>query len=279
MDTPPVPDVEPGRLPSSWPLPWGGVAGPSFTVHAYNRDLLVIRQSGRTHFEKPFLYVLFGRDSTMLVDTGAPGAEVAGEIDRLLASRTDAGLPVPRALVVAHTHTHGDHVAGDSAFAVRPQTRLLGTSVDEVSAAFGIGSWPDGQGLIDLGGRAIDVIPIPGHDAASIAFYDRRTGILLAGDLLYPGRLYVRDAAAFRASVSRLVAFTRERPVSHILGAHIENTRTPYVDYPEGTVDQPDEHVLELGRAHLLELHDALDAMAPGIGRRRLRDFTVWPYS
>jgi hypothetical protein len=40
----------------------------------------------------------------------------------------------------------------------------------------------------------------------------------------------------------------------------------PYVDYPEGTTYQLDEHVLELGRAHLLELQDALDRM-PRSGR------------
>jgi len=67
----------------------------------------------------------------------------------------------------------------------------------------------------------------------------------------------VRDAQAFRASVKRLVAFTRRRPVSHILGAHVENTRMPYLDYPEGTTYQPEEHALELGRAHLLELDAA----------------------
>jgi hypothetical protein len=61
------------------------------------------------------------------------------------------------------------------------------------------------------------------------------------------------------------------------VGAHIENSRTPFVDYPEGTTWQPDEHALELGRAHLLELRDALTAMAPGIERRALRDFTIWP--
>ena len=110
-----------------------------------------------------------------------------------------------------------------------------------------------------------------------MAFYDRRTGILLTGDLLYPGRLYVRDATAFRASVRRLVSFTRTRPVAHILGAHIENTRTPFLDYPEGTAHQPDEHALELGRAHLLELADTLDAMGERIERAVCRDFTVWP--
>jgi len=132
---------------------------------------------------------------------------------------------------------------------------------------------------IDLGGRTLDVVPIPGHQPASVAIYDRRTAVLLTGDTLYPGRLYVRDAKAFEASVQRLVDFTASRPVAHVLGAHIEQSRTPFVDYPEGTTSQPDEHVLELGRAHLLELRDALRAMNGAIVRQRLRDFTIWPVS
>jgi glyoxylase-like metal-dependent hydrolase (beta-lactamase superfamily II) len=40
-------------------------------------------------------------------------------------------------------------------------------------------------------GGGVEVIVIPGHDPLSIAFYDRRSGILLRGDSLYPGHLYV----------------------------------------------------------------------------------------
>ena len=60
---------------------------------------------------------------------------------------------------------------------------------------------------IDLGDRVIDVIPIPGHEKSSIALYDRQTGVLLTGDTLYPGRLYVpaADFATFVESVQRLV--------------------------------------------------------------------------
>jgi hydroxyacylglutathione hydrolase len=123
----------------------------------------------------------------------------------------------------------------------------------------------------------LNVIPIPGHEPASIALYDRRTALLLTGDTLYPGRLYVRDGPAFTASVQGLVDFTRDKPVAHILGAHIENTRTPFLDYPQGTTYQPDEHGLELGRAYPLELNEALTDMRGTIVRRSLRDFTVWP--
>jgi glyoxylase-like metal-dependent hydrolase (beta-lactamase superfamily II) len=246
-------------------------------VHAYNHDFYILRQSGRTHFEKPFLYLLFGSNRALLVDTGAPGADVAGTVLAIIAERARASHVPPPSLIVSHTHGHTDHVAGDPEFHDMAGTTVVGTSVTEVSAFFAIQRWPEEPGRLDLGGRLLDVLAIPGHEPSSVAIYDRRTGVLLSGDLLYPGRLYVRDPAAFRGSVARLVAFTEDRPLAHILGAHIENTRTPYVDYPEGTVEQPDEHALELGRAHLLELHHALAAMGPGIERRALRDFTIWP--
>jgi hypothetical protein len=47
----------------------------------------------------------------------------------------------------------------------------------------------------------------------------------LTGDTLYRGRLYVEDFAAFLASLERLVAFAESRPVSHVMGCHIEMTR------------------------------------------------------
>ena len=69
-------------------------------------------------------------------------------------------------------------------------------------------------------------MPIPGHEAASIALYDRRTGSLLTGDTLYPGRLYVRDAGAFVESVGRLVEFTATRDVAHVLAEALESDTT-----------------------------------------------------
>jgi hypothetical protein len=82
---------------------------------------------------------------------------------------------------------------------------------------------------------------------------------------------------AFRDSVDRLVDFTSTRPIAHVLGAHIEQKRTPFLDYPAGTTQQPDEHVLELGRAHLLELQEALRLMPGAMVRTWRRDFTIWP--
>ena len=99
-----------------------------------------------------------------------------------------------------------------------------------------------------------DVIAIPGHHPAHLAYYDRRTGILLTGDHLYPGRLYVDDLATYLASTRRLVEFTATRPVAHILGNHIEQTSTPYLDYPVGILlDGVVEHgVYHAGQITLL---------------------------
>jgi glyoxylase-like metal-dependent hydrolase (beta-lactamase superfamily II) len=123
----------------------------------------------------------------------------------------------------------------------------------------------------------LDVIAIPGHQAASIAIYDRRTGVLLTGDTFYPGRLYVRDTAAYAESIDRLTAFTRTHPVTQLLGAHIENTATPYRDYPEGTVDQPNEHQLALYPRQLFELDSVVRTMRGRMTRTALRDVTIWP--
>jgi len=87
----------------------------------------------------------------------------------------------------------------------------------------------------------------------------------------------VDDGAAFTLSMQRLVDFTRGKVVAHVLGNHIEQTRTPYLDYLRGTSYQPDEHQLELGRAHLLELNTALQKMNGKIVKTAFRDFTIWP--
>jgi glyoxylase-like metal-dependent hydrolase (beta-lactamase superfamily II) len=142
---------------------------------------------------------------------------------------------------------------------------------------FAIKTWPTDIGQIDLGDRLIDIIPIPGHDTLSLALYDRQTGILITGDSLYPGRIYVKDFDAFKTSTQRLVDFTRDRIVTHILGCHIEQSTTPYVDYQIGTAYSPYELPLALSRAHLLEMNDTLQEMKASRDRKLLRDFTIWP--
>jgi glyoxylase-like metal-dependent hydrolase (beta-lactamase superfamily II) len=260
-------------LPSSWIT--GGpncLQVPDWQIHEYNPGLYILRESGCINYEKPFLYLFFGKERALLIDTGAGASDAAAVVQRLLTKR---GKPMP--LVVVHTHAHGDHTAGDKGFDGMPGTTLIPATVEAARKAFGIEKWPEQVGSIDLGDRVIDVIPIPGHQPAHVAYYDRRTGILHTGDHLYPGRLYVSDFPAYAASTKRLVDFTADKPVAHIVGCHIEQSATPFVDYPVGTAYQPNEHPLTMGRGELLELLAGLEALKGTPARVLFRDFTIWP--
>lgn len=277
----PEPDgggVRRGVLPLKWAVSGPECpARPAFEEVAYNEDFYILRESGCSNYEKPFLFLLFGSTRALLLDTGAGQTDVADVVGRILDRWARAHGRDGIDLVVAHTHAHGDHTSGDGEFKKRPRTRVLDTTPAAVAEFFGFHRWPEDTVTYDLGDRVLDVIAIPGHEPSSIAVYDRQTGVLLTGDALYPGRLYVRDAPAFTASIRRLVEFTRGKVVAHVLGNHIEEARTPYLDYPVGTVHQPDEHALELGRGQLLELDAALAGMNGTPRRLALRDFTIWP--
>ncbi|MBS1853830.1 MAG: MBL fold metallo-hydrolase [Acidobacteria bacterium] len=272
------PAVEQGTFPSAWIT--GGpncMEVPDWQIHEYNPNLYILRESGCTHYEKPFLYLLFGSEKALLIDTGAGASDAAAVTRKLIANWLAREKRERIPLLVVHTHAHGDHTAGDRGFAGEPGTTVVPATVEAESAAFGIAKWPESIGALDLGGRVVDVIPIPGHQAAHVAYYDRPTGILHTGDHLYPGRLYVTDFEAYLASTRRLVEFTATRPVAHVVGCHIEQSDTPFVDYPIGTRYQPHEHPLALSRGNLLELQAALEAMHGKPERVYLRDFTIWP--
>jgi glyoxylase-like metal-dependent hydrolase (beta-lactamase superfamily II) len=270
--------VEQGELPSAWIT--GGpncLTVPAWQIHEYNPNFYILRESGCTNYEKPFLYLIFGRDRALLVDTGAGASDAAAISQRLIAGWLKRNKRESIALTVAHSHAHGDHVAGDKGFDGMANTTVVAATVEAGKSAFGIRNWPEDAGSLDLGDRVIDILAIPGHQAAHLAYYDRRTGILLTGDHLYPGRLYVTDFPAYVASTKRMVDFTATRQVTHVLGCHIEQSATPFVDYVVGTQYQPKEHSLEMGRAQLLELMDGLDAMKGKPARALFRDFTIWP--
>ncbi|MEU8227755.1 MBL fold metallo-hydrolase [Kribbella sp. NPDC048915] len=250
----------------SFPAHWDDGTDPStptHQIHWYDDRTAIVRQSLRTNFEGPFLYLLLGTDRALLLDTGTGHAPLRGLIEELAGDRE---------LVVAHTHGHSDHVGGDEEF-----DAVVGRSPEDVSAYFGI-DWPEGRGTIDLGERSVDVVPIPGHQGADIALYDRATRLLFTGDSLYPGRLYVKDWAAYRTSVRRLADFVAAgNPVDWILGAHIEMTSEPGRDYEMGADRHRGEHVLQLRPAVLTELAEVLAAAGDEPVRIVRDDFVVYP--
>src|SRR3954469_18222380 len=171
---------------------------PTWQVHRYREDTVIMRQSKDATFEAPFTFLLLGDERALLLDTGAVDDDVLRRtVDELLADWLRAHPRSGYRLVGAHTHGAGDHVACDPSFLDRPDTVVVGSSVEEVQAFFGFTGWPDEIVDYDLGQRPLELVGIPGHHPASIALHDERTGLLFTGDSVYPGRLYVTDFPAF----------------------------------------------------------------------------------
>ncbi len=271
-----------GKLPLAWNT--GGpkcMEMPEWQVHEYNPDLFILRQSGCTDYEKPFLYLLFGKERALLLDTGSRHGNLVPALQHTVHQWLLRNNRTSISLIVAHSHSHSDHVAGDAELQALKDPAMpivfLPATVEATKKFYGMTNWPEDSGTVDLGGRMIDVLAIPGHDTVSVALYDRQTAIFFTGDSLYPGRIYIRDFPAFAASNQRMVRFTEGKLVAHILGCHIEETRTPYLDYPVGTIYQPDEHELSLSRGALLEMQSTLETLNGTPKRVALRDFSLWP--
>ncbi|MFI6152795.1 MBL fold metallo-hydrolase [Kitasatospora sp. NPDC051170] len=239
---------------------------PDIQIHEYDENTVILRQNKAVNYEAPFLFLLFGVERAVLIDTGAT-AEAAyfplrGTVDALVKrwlGRNPQVVKGDYGLLVLHTHPHGDHVAGDGQFAGRAGTRVVGAELAFAWPYFGFDRDAEAVARVDLGGgRVLECLATPGHHEAAVTYYDPWTGFLLTGDTVYPGRLYIDDWPAFGRTIDRLIAFAGSRPVTYVLGCHIEMTRTPGVDYPIRTTYQPEEPPLQLTVAHLHRIRAAV---------------------
>lgn len=252
---------------------------PDLQVHVHDADTVILRQNMAVDHEAPFLFLLFGEARAVLIDTGATASPahfpLRRLVDGLIRDRQAAHPRDDYELLVLHTHPHGDHVAADGQFTDRPRTRVVNAALDEAWPFFGFDRDPDGVARVDLGGRVLECLATPGHHAASVTYFDPWTGFLLTGDTVYPGRLYVDDWPAFTRTVDRLIGFCADRPVTHVLGCHIEMTRQPGVDYPVRTTYQPDEPPLQMTTAQLADIRAAIDTVGDRPGRHVFDDFVL----
>ncbi len=230
---------------------------PPLEVQAFDPRSFVLRENLCSTFEAPFMYLLIGTDKALLIDTGdvadAQQMPLAQTVLKLLQDARPGGLP----LLVAHSHRHLDHRAGDAQFQGLPGVQVVPFDLDGMRRFFNFSRWPDGSAVIDLGGRQVDVLPAPGHNATELVFYDRDSQVLFSGDFLLPGRLLVDDADAYLASARRVAAFASSHPVRAVLGGHIEfDSRGEPL--PWQSQYHPNEGALPLGPDTLQALPAAL---------------------
>lgn len=178
-------------------------------------------------------YLIAGDERAVLFDTG-PGVRA---IRAVAASLTD------RPVVAAFSHLHYDHIGGHASFesvasldhaSIRARTAQDGAFTPTLlqhggpgRPAFRITEWWAPDSTIDLGGRTLRVLAVPGHTPESLALYDVASGQLFSGDFFYPGDLFAfapgADLAAYRDSARRVLAVTRDRPDLAIYGAHVQD--------------------------------------------------------
>lgn len=234
-------------------------AHPPLEVYRYDARTYVIREDLCSTWEAPFIYLLIGDERALLIDTGDVAdpklMPLADTVLALLPQHDGKRLP----LTVVHSHTHLDHRAGDPQFQGLADVQVVPAQLPSVKKFFGFTHWPEGVTQFNLGDRIVDVLPAPGHNPAHLLFYDRVTDLLFSGDFLLPARLIVDDIDAYRASARRVMEFLRERPVSYVLGGHIEEDRAGRL-YDWQSSYHPDERALPLAKSDVMALPAALDA-------------------
>jgi glyoxylase-like metal-dependent hydrolase (beta-lactamase superfamily II) len=181
-------------------------------------------------FQETISYLIVGSTEALLFDTGLGIGRISGVAEELT--------PLP--VTVLNSHTHFDHVGGNAEFdrilamdtaytranaAGFPHAVLAG----EVAPAalcrplpagveagefctrpFAPSRWLRGGEVLDLGGRRLSVLPVPGHTPDAVALYDEEAGLLFTGDTFYEGPIWLfvpeTSWSAYAASADPLAA-------------------------------------------------------------------------
>jgi glyoxylase-like metal-dependent hydrolase (beta-lactamase superfamily II) len=191
--------------------------------------------------EEVISYLIVGHKQAVLFDTGMGIASIHRVITQLTS----------RPVVVVNSHTHDDHVGGNWQFTFVygmdtefTRTNAKGSREDaqaEITPDQICGELPKGFNpktyatkrwkishsitggfKINLGGRTLEVLSVPGHTPDAIALLDQENGLLFTGDTYYPAPIWLfrpeTDLSAYEASVKRLAALAPQLKL--VLGAH-----------------------------------------------------------
>ncbi|MCI0350050.1 MAG: MBL fold metallo-hydrolase [Acidobacteriales bacterium] len=230
------PDAKNEPLPPDWcqKLPRPGyknlermpVQSDWFEVYRVRPGVFAVYEQHQ--YEEVISYLVLGSKRALLFDTGLRIGNIREVADRL------TNLPV----TVLNSHTHIDHIGGNWQFSnvlgtdtsyTRSNTRGAShAELEEIVRPERLcGSWPkkfepasysipafrvasvvkDGD-VIDLGGRKLEVLHIPGHTPDSLALLDRKNKLLFTGDTFYAGTIFLyvpeSDVPAYKSSIQRL---------------------------------------------------------------------------
>jgi len=242
---------------------------PTIEIYQYDESTYILRQNKCSHYEAPFIYLLFGEHTVFIQDTGATESSKDFPIYQTVMSlvkhfaKTNKYVLNDYQIVVSHSHSHSDHTAGDKQFMNQNNVVVIPATLSGVKNYFGYHNdklnWPHDIATLDIGERSLSIIPLPGHQTEALAIYDKKTKLLFTGDSFYPGRLYVKEWSRYQQSIERLTHFADLHSITALLGTHIEMSTTAGIDYPMGITFQPKEAQLPLAITELIKLNKLLN--------------------
>ena len=144
-------------------------------------DVIQINQS-TWRIEEGFVrfYLLCGDERAALIDTGMDAPDARSIAEGI------TSLP----LILINSHGDLDHISGNGAF----DEVYMSPAEEENYRAFGGAGRliPIVEGdVIDLGNRPLQIIDIPGHTPGSIAILDVNNRVLISGDSVQDGNIFM----------------------------------------------------------------------------------------
>lgn len=210
-----------------------------FTIDIIDENTYII--SEYKHPEETHCYLLNGENKSLLIDTGLGIGNIYDEVISL----TD------KPVIAVATHIHWDHIGGHKYFPdfyahqaeinwlkgefplSEERVRNMVADHCDLPKGFDINDYTIFQGVptrvlkdrdtIDIGGRVIEVLHTPGHSPGHICFWEKETGYLFTGDLVYKGTLYANypstDPDAFLDSLEKIALLPSKKifPAHHSL--------------------------------------------------------------
>ena len=165
---------------------------PPLQVHRYDAHTFILRQNLCADFEAPLLYLLIGDKRALLIDSGAvedaASMPLAKTIADLLPRSNGASLP----LLVAHTHRHSDHRAGDAQLAKLPGAEIVPIEHEDIVKYYGFENW---YGKVAIHGEEHHLLIFPrntkGPNSAVVVLIDAGNASSLQLD--HNGTIIVED--------------------------------------------------------------------------------------